>query len=182
MADFTLTQAFAVAPASQDATAIKAGFQAVLDALDVAKAGQSAVKTLTITGTPTGGTFTLSGTNPLTGVSFTTAAIARNAIASAVASAVALAMGVDSSLVVGTGGALPGTPVVLTFAASIGNLGAITANSASLTGGTSPTAAVANTTTGERPAFTAPVHAGMVALVTDAAETVAANLREHTTA
>lgn len=107
-------------------------------------AGTNAVQTLTITGTPTGGTFTLSFGGE------TTAAIARNAAASAVQSALLALRAFDTGDVVASGGALPGTAVVLTFGGNYARtvVPLITANGAALTGGTSPTAAVAETTAG----------------------------------
>lgn len=107
-------------------------------------AGTNEVQTLSISGTPTGGTFTL------TFDGFTTAAIARNAAAAAVQSALLALPNLDSGDVVASGGALPGTPVVLTFGGNYARMpvNLITANGALLTGGTSPTAAVAETTPG----------------------------------
>ena len=107
-------------------------------------AGTNAVQTLSITGTPTGGTFTLSFGGE------TTAAIARNANAATVQAALLALRAFDSGDVVASGGALPGTPVVLTFGGNYARMpvALITANGALLTGGTSPTAAVADTTPG----------------------------------
>lgn len=102
------------------------------------------VQTLTITGTPTGGTFTLSFQGQ------TTAAIAYNAAASAVQTALLALDNLNSGDVVASGGALPDTPVVLTFGGRYADAGQslIVANGAGLTGGTSPTATVARTTPG----------------------------------
>ena len=73
-------------------------------------AGQtSEVQTVTITGGPTGGTFTLTFDGE------TTAAIAYNAAASAVQSALEALSNVNSGDVTCAGGALPGTPVTVTF-------------------------------------------------------------------
>lgn len=107
-------------------------------------AGTNAVQTLSITGTPTGGTFTLTFNGE------TTAAIARNANAAAVESALLALRSLESGDVVASGGALPGTPVVLTFGGNYARtpVPLITANGALLTGGNSPTASVANTTPG----------------------------------
>lgn len=107
-------------------------------------AGTNEVQTLSISGSPTGGTFTL------TFDGFTTAAIARNANAAAVQAALLALPNLDSGDVVASGGALPGTPVVLTFGGNYARMpvNAITANSSGLTGGTTPTASVAETTPG----------------------------------
>jgi phage tail protein X len=101
-------------------------------------AGTAGVQTVTITGTPTGGTFTLTWNG------LTTAPIAYNATASAVAAAVNALPGAAS--VTATGGPLP-TGVVLTFPALISQA-ALTANGAALTGGTTPAVTVAQTTPG----------------------------------
>lgn len=105
--------------------------------------GANEVQTVTITGTPTGGSFTLT----LDGA--TTGAIAYNATASAVATAVAALPNVGTGNVAGGGGALPGTPVTLTFQGSLAkrNVNQMTAAS-SLTGGTNPAVAVTTTTAG----------------------------------
>jgi hypothetical protein len=103
--------------------------------------GTAEVQTVTITGAPTGGTFTL------TLVDQTTAAIAYNATAADVATAVAALSNVGAGNVTGSGGPLPGTAVTLTFSAALGNVAEMTATSA-LTGGTTPAVTVATTTEG----------------------------------
>lgn len=104
----------------------------------------SEVQTLSITGGPTGGTFTL------TFNSQTTSTIAYNAAASAVQSALEALSNIDPGDVTCTGGPLPGTPVVITFGGQFAgtDVTAITANSGSLTGGTTPTASISTTTPG----------------------------------
>lgn len=111
-------------------------------------AGVSEVQTVTITGAPTGGTFTLT----LDGQ--TTAAIAYNATAAAVKTALEALPNVDQVTVTGTG------PYVVTFAGGA-NVPQMTAT-ASLTGGSSPAVAVA-TTTGGGAGGGADVLAGFVA-------------------
>ena len=107
-------------------------------------ANVSEVQTVTITGTPTGGTFTLT----FDGV--TTAAIAYNATAAAVQTALEGLPNIQPGDVVCTGGALPGTLVTVTFAGRwLGkNVPQMTAASGSLTGGSSPTVTVATGTGG----------------------------------
>lgn len=102
------------------------------------------VQTITITGSPTGGTFTLTYDGQ------TTAAIAYNAAAAAVESALEALSTVGSGNVTCTGGAFPGTAVVVTFTGDFAASyrPAITA-SASFTGGTDPAIAVAQTTYGK---------------------------------
>lgn len=122
-----------IAPYSADGiTTLSAGTQA------------NEVQTVTITGTPTGGTFTL------TYAGQTTAGIAYNADAAAVQSALeALSNLVPGDVTVG-GGPGPGTPYTVTFGGSLAssNVAEMTASGASLTGGTSPAAAVTTTTPG----------------------------------
>ena len=107
-------------------------------------AGTNAVQTVTITGTPTGGTFTLSFEGR------TTAGIAYNAGAADVQAALLALDNLDSGDVVGSGGPFPDSAVVLTFGGNYAKepVSPITANGAGLTGGTSPAISVAQTTAG----------------------------------
>lgn len=107
------------------------------------------VQTITISGSPTGGTFTLTVTFPGSNTSQTTAAIAYNATAAAVQAALVAVLG-DS-----TGVAVTGTgPYVATFGNTYGNqtIPVMTATGA-FTGGTSPSVAVAHTTAGVGPQY-----------------------------
>jgi len=115
----------------------------VLLASAIALGGANEQQTVTITGTPTGGNFTLT----LNGA--TTANIAYNAAASAVQSALEALPNIGVGNVAVTGGALPGTPVVVTFQNQLGrqNINQMTASGAGLTGGT-PAIAVTTTTPG----------------------------------
>jgi hypothetical protein len=109
-----------------------------------AAAAAAEVQTLTITGTPTGGTFTLAFNGQVT------APIAYNANAAAVQAALQALSTIGSGNVTGGGGALPGTPVTLTFAGALTNtpVPLVTVASTAFTGGTTPAAAVARTTRG----------------------------------
>lgn len=100
-------------------------------------------QTLTITGTPTGGTFTI------TYAGQTTAAIAYNATAATVQAALVALSNIGAGNVVCTGGVLPGTAVVISFAggALAGTAPALATTTGSLTGGTTPAAAIAVTLT-----------------------------------
>jgi hypothetical protein len=104
----------------------------------------SEIQTVTITGTPTGGTFTLSFAGE------TTAAIAYNATAAAVKTALDALGDVNSSDLTVTGTQLPGGTVSVTFGGQYSgdNVPAMTAASGSLTGGSSPTVVVATGTGG----------------------------------
>ena len=109
----------------------------------------NAVQTLTITGTPTGGTFRLSF------MGIKTAPIAFNASAFAVQAALEAIISIGTGGVVCGGVALPGTPVTITFSgtnfAGLPQALVVFETGAAdnlLTGGTTPTGSVANTTTG----------------------------------
>lgn len=101
------------------------------------------VQTVTITGAPTGGTFTLTFSGQ------TTAAIAFNATAAAVQTALEALSNIAVGEVVVTGGPGPATAWTVTFAGTLANTNvtAMTATS-SLTGGTTPAVTVATTTEG----------------------------------
>lgn len=102
------------------------------------------VQTVTITGSPTGGTFTLTYSGQ------TTAGIAFNAVASAVQAALeALSNLAPGDVTVG-GGPGPGTPYTVTFGGTLAvtDVAQMTASGASLTGGTTPAVAVTTTTPG----------------------------------
>jgi hypothetical protein len=119
-------------------------FPTVLDdVIRMGTASQNEVQTLAITGTPTGGTFTL------TFKGYTTSAIAYNATAAAVVTALEALSTVGTGGVTATGGPLPGTPVVITFAAQLGgDSQPLITVTGSFTGGTTPTGTVARTTAG----------------------------------
>jgi len=108
--------------------------------------GTNDVQTITVTGTPTGGTFKLSFGGIVTGnINFNAAA---SDVQTALNALPALAGNVSCA-----GGPFPGTPVVVTFinqlATSPQGLIALATNS--LTGGASPNVAIAHTTTGVLP-------------------------------
>jgi hypothetical protein len=106
--------------------------------------GTNEVQTVTITGTPTGGDFTLTFDGQ------TTADIAYNASASAVQSALEALSSIGAGNVLCAGGALPGTAVTVTFQDALGgtSVAAMTADDSGLTGGTTPAVAVTETTPG----------------------------------
>ena len=106
--------------------------------------GVDEVQTVTITGTPTGGTYAL------TFDSQTTSGIAFNATASAVQTALEALSNINPGDVTCAGGPHPGTPVTVTFGGQYDgeDVPLMTANSGSLTGGTTPTATVTTTTPG----------------------------------
>lgn len=100
------------------------------------------VQTATVTGAPTGGTFTLTWSGQ------TTAAIAWNATAAAVQSALAALSNIGAGNVQVTGA--NGGPYTVKFIGSLANtdVAAMTASGAGLTGGTSPGVTIATTTAG----------------------------------
>lgn len=107
--------------------------------------GTSEVQTVTITGAPTGGTFTL------TFAGQTTAPIAFNAAASVVEAALNALSNLDGVSVAGAAGG----PYTVTFPASMGDVAQMTGDSTGLTGGTAPAVAVATTTPGVAPSVEA---------------------------
>lgn len=111
--------------------------------------GTAEVQTVTITGTPTGGTFTLTYDGQ------TTAAIPYNANAAAVQAALLALPNLDSGDIAVGGGPGPGTPYTVTFALSLGNPAQMSANGGGLTGGSSPAAGVSTTTPYGAPSATA---------------------------
>lgn len=102
------------------------------------------VQTITITGTPTGGTFKLSFKG------YTTVAIAYNAIASVVDAAIEALSSVGTTGVTVTGGPGPATPYVVTFNNQLGNQAVplLIPDSTLLSGGTTPLVTNARTTPG----------------------------------
>ena len=98
------------------------------------------VQTVTITGSPTGGTYTLTFEGQ------TTAAIPYNATAAQVQNALRALNNVANDEVTATGGPHPGTAITVNFNMDR-NVTQMTATG-SLTGGTSPAVAVATTTQG----------------------------------
>jgi hypothetical protein len=114
--------------------------QVLAEAANVATRNE--VQTLTVTGTPTGGT--LAVTVPNRG---TTTPLAHNSTAAQVQAALEALIGAGN--VACTGGPLPGTAVVITFTGEYGNRDVqLLTVAASLTGGTTPAAAIAETTRG----------------------------------
>ncbi|TDB98254.1 hypothetical protein E1091_07850 [Micromonospora fluostatini] len=101
-------------------------------------------QTVTITGSPTGGTFTLTFDGE------TTAGIAYNASAAAVKDALAALPGVTGNDITVTGGPGPGTPFVVGFKGQFAgeNVPQMTASGSGLTGGSTPAVTVTTTTAG----------------------------------
>lgn len=107
------------------------------------KVTQNEVQTLSITGAPTGGTFTL------TYAGQTTSALAYNAAAATVQTALVALSNVGSGQVTCAGGVLPGTPITITFAGTLANTDvALITSTSSLTGGTAPAISIVETVKG----------------------------------
>jgi hypothetical protein len=103
----------------------------------------SEVQRATITGTPTGGTFTLTYSGQ------TTAAIAYNATAAAVQSALEALSNIAPGDVAVTGGPGPGTPYDVTFGGAYAGTDVTSMTAAgSFTGGSTPAIAITTTTPG----------------------------------
>lgn len=107
------------------------------------------VQTVTITGTPAGGDFTLEVVYP-DNTSETTAAIAYNATAADVKTALAALSKLDAADLITSGGALPGTAVVVTFTGTYANtdMPMMIGDPTGLTGGTDEAVTVTETTKG----------------------------------
>jgi hypothetical protein len=114
------------------------------DVFRTATTDQDEVQTLTVTGTPTGGNFKLSFRGRETPV------LAYNSSAANIQAALEALATIGTGGVVCTGGALPGTAVVITFANQLGgqSVPMITVVDPAFTGGTSPAAAIVETTAG----------------------------------
>jgi hypothetical protein len=110
------------------------------DVIGTGGSGTAEVQTVTVTGTPTGGTFTLSFNGQ------TTSDIAFDAAATAVESALEALPNVGVGNVTVTGAA--GGPYTVTFVASLGDVPQMTGNGDDLTGGTSPNVSVTTATPG----------------------------------
>jgi hypothetical protein len=115
----------------------------VFSAASAVLGGVNEQQTITITGTPTGGGFTLTYNGA------TTASILFSASAATVQAALELLPNIGSGQVACTGGALPGTPVIVTFTGQLAkqNVNQMTA-AHTFTGGTTPAIAVTTTTPG----------------------------------
>lgn len=129
-------------------TVTPAGALVLIPGTSAKAAATYEVDSVVTSGVPTGGTFVLSFV--YNGFTYTTAAIAYNAAASAVASAVLAATGGPtlSTTLTGSGGALP-TAVTLTASGSLeGPITNQIFNGAALTGGTAPSGTFTTTTAG----------------------------------
>lgn len=106
-------------------------------------AGTNEVQTVSLTGTPTGGTFSLVYRGQ------ETAPIAHNATAAAVQTALAALTLIGAGNVTVTGGALP-TALTVTFGGSLAatNVAQLTLGDNNLTGGTSPNVTITTSTPG----------------------------------
>lgn len=109
----------------------------------ITSGGTNEIQTVTITGTPAGGTFTLTYSGQTTG------SIAYNATAATVRTALEALSNIDVGDVAVAGGPGPGTPYVVTFGESLAaeDVAQMTATG-SFTGGTTPAVAVTTTTPG----------------------------------
>lgn len=101
------------------------------------------VQTLSITGTPTGGTFTITYDGQ------TTAALDFDATATEVKNALEALTNIGVGQITCTGGALPGASIVITFGGNLANTNvSLMTTTDSLTGGTTPASAIVATTQG----------------------------------
>jgi hypothetical protein len=108
--------------------------------LDGGIGGTNEIQTIAITGTPTGGTFTLTYSGQ------TTAAIPYNATAAQVSAALQALSNLTVDNITAAGGPLPGTSVTVQFSIGFGVDAALMTAAGSFTGGSSPAVAVTTTT------------------------------------
>lgn len=110
---------------------------------------EAEVQTLTFSGTPTGGTFAITVINPNTGISKTTTAIAYNASAATIQTALLALDNVEADDVRVTGTTLPDQVITLTWGGQFygKNVAPVTVDVALSTGGT-PACAVATSNAG----------------------------------
>jgi hypothetical protein len=115
--------------------------------LGISGVAANAVQTLTTTGTPTGGSQTVTFTDPLSGAVSTFVVPFDSSSATAQTAARAA---IGNSDVAVTGGAQPGTALVFTFTGRYASqpVHAMTTDASGLTGGTTPAATFAQTTVG----------------------------------
>lgn len=122
---------------------VQDGLNSIQRMICLQKVTQNEKQTISITGSPTGGTFTL------TYAGQTTAAIAYNASAAAVKSALEALSNIAVGDVVCTGGAFPGTAVVVEFTGDLANTNvAMITSTSSLTGGSTPAIGIVETLKG----------------------------------
>lgn len=120
------------------------GLTTAFQHLDALVSAVNESQKITITGAPTGGTFTLTFDGQ------TTAPIAHNASAATVDTALELLSNIAVGDVTATGGPLPATPVDIEFTGNLAaqNVPEMTADGTLLTGGASPAVAITTTTEG----------------------------------
>lgn len=116
--------------------------------INLQKIAQNEIQTITITGTPTGGSFTLTYSGQ------TTSAIAYNASAATVQAALEALSNIAVGDVACTGGTLPGTAVKVTFTGVFANTDvALMTATSGLTGGTTPAITITETKKGGDTAY-----------------------------
>jgi hypothetical protein len=132
----------------EDGVLVKVGEKALRYGQVLCRITTQPAQTITVTGGPTGGTFTVTGVRPDTGVS-TTQTVAYNANVAAVQTAMDAIFGAGNTLVTAAG-ALPANAQTVTFQGALVGwaVAPMTANGAGLTGGTTPAVAVAVVTAG----------------------------------
>lgn len=139
--DWTTITAVSADTTLADGTIIPNGQKGIEFGAILCDIGVAEVQTLTVTGTPAGGTFTVKPT----GTTTETAAIAYNASAATVQTAIRALGGAYANANV-TGAA--GGPWTVTFERASGDIVQLVIGTNSLTGGTSPTVAGATSTAG----------------------------------
>lgn len=149
--DWSTVTAVSVDTTLADGAVIPAGQKGIEFGTILCDMGISEVQTVTVNGTPTGGTYTLVGNGN------TSVAIAYNAAAAVVQAAIRALGGAYAAVNV-TGAA--GGPYTLTYERGLGDVAQLTLGTNSLTGGTSPTVAFATSTAGTGSGLFGPYDSG----------------------
>lgn len=180
MADMTPTTAFGHAPATAAKTTLRGAFDTLLTAIDTcrttASTGTTAIWTAAISGTPTGGTYTLTFTGD-SKIAAQTITLAFNAAAADVQTAIRALTGEGfSQATVTASGSTPNFTHTITFKGTREDI-TLTADITDLTGG-SPAETVTETTAFTvRPYFSATSKEMAKQSVVDLCEEIASNCR-----
>jgi len=179
MADMTPTTAFANAPATAAKTTLRTAVDTLMTAIDTfattAASGQTKVQTFAISGTPTGGTYTLT----FTGTRYATQSVtmAYNATAAALQTAIRALTGAGFSLTtVTSSGSTPDFTHTITFFGMTEDI-TVTRSVAALTGGTPVGTLTITGAYAAIPQFKATAQVMMKNKLVDWCEEFAANLR-----
>lgn len=179
MADMTPTTAFANAPATAAKTTLRTAVDTLMTAIDTfattAASGQTKAQTLAISGSPTGGTYTLTFTG--TRYATQTITLAYNASAATIQTAIRALTGAGYSLTTVTAsGTTPNFTHTITFFGMTEDI-TITRNITGMTGGVPVATLTVTSAYAAIPQFKSTAQVMMKNALVDWCETFAANLR-----